>query len=125
MSRDILQYNGMGVLNNNKKGLIAEFYAIIYLFFSGHAILSWRYKTKYGEIDIIARKGKKSIFFEVKKRKRISALINVVLPHQQRRIKQTAQIYFRNNPQLQNYQRSFDVIFIYEVWRIKKVANCW
>ena len=46
-------------LNNSYyKGILTEYIAIIYLFFHGYTILKRRYKTKFGEVDIIASKNK-------------------------------------------------------------------
>ena len=49
-----------------KFGLIAEYISIIILFFKGYKILENRYKTKLGEVDIIASKASHIVFVEVK-----------------------------------------------------------
>jgi len=48
------------------KGLRAETLAAWYLRFKGYRILAMRYKTRVGEIDLIARRGRSLVFAEVK-----------------------------------------------------------
>jgi len=49
-------------------GRKAENYAAFYLRLKGYQILEKRFKTRQGEIDLIARKGGVLVFTEVKKR---------------------------------------------------------
>jgi len=52
--------------NHYTRGIWAEYYAAFVLIFKGYRILGLRYKTKVGEIDLVARKGNVTIFTEVK-----------------------------------------------------------
>lgn len=52
-----------------KTGQIGELYAVHYLLCAGYMILKQNYYTRYGEIDIIAKKNNKLFFIEVKTRK--------------------------------------------------------
>ena len=52
-----------------RQGLWAERLAEILLRLKGYRILDRRYRTKVGEIDLIARRGKRLAFVEVKRRK--------------------------------------------------------
>ena len=52
-----------------KKGDIGEEVAFSYLEKHGYKILERNYSTKFGEIDIIAKKGKTVVFVEVKTRR--------------------------------------------------------
>lgn len=54
--------------NNYKRGLIAETVAKLWLQLKGYCILERRYRNYYGEIDLIARKGKCLIAIEIKLR---------------------------------------------------------
>ena len=49
-------------------GILGENIACAELHRRGYAILSRRYRTKYGEIDIVARDGDVTVFVEVKAR---------------------------------------------------------
>ena len=50
-------------------GLFAETVAALLLRLKGYAIVARRYKTPVGEIDLVALKGKRLAFIEVKRRK--------------------------------------------------------
>jgi putative endonuclease len=52
-----------------KLGHFAEFLAVIFLFLKGYSILQRRYRSPFGEIDLIAKRGQTMIFCEVKARK--------------------------------------------------------
>ena len=80
-------------ISNYKKGLFAEYLAIIYLFFAGYRIIAHRYKTKFGEIDIIAQKGKDIIFVEVKTRQHIENAAEAVSKKSQKRIENAAKLW--------------------------------
>lgn len=77
----------MNKTNNQKqktyqRGLHAETVAVWFLRLKGYKILVRRYKTKVGEIDIIARRGNKIIFTEVKARPSIDiALESITRKH--------------------------------------------
>ena len=55
-------------LDNVKKGKIGEEIARRYLVLIGMKIICSNYKTKFGEIDIIAKVENKIVFIEVKSR---------------------------------------------------------
>ena len=52
----------------HRRGHSAEWRAVWRLRLAGFTILAQRYKTKLGEIDIVARRGNLLIFVEVKAR---------------------------------------------------------
>ena len=52
-----------------RHGLFAETVAALLLRLKGHRIVARRYKTPVGEIDLVALKGKRLAFIEVKRRK--------------------------------------------------------
>jgi putative endonuclease len=52
-----------------RHGLLAETIAALLLRLKGHRIIARRYKTPVGEIDLVALKGKRLAFVEVKQRK--------------------------------------------------------
>jgi hypothetical protein len=49
--------------------LFAETVAALLLRLKGHRVVAQRYKTPVGEIDLVALKGKRLAFIEVKRRK--------------------------------------------------------
>lgn len=98
------------MLNPYRFGLIAEIIVIISLKFRFYKIRAWRYKNKCGEIDIIATRGKKIIFFEVKARKNKVRIDDLISDSQIRRIHNSAEIFVAKNNQLQKYMWQFDFI---------------
>ena len=68
------------------RGHVSEYCAAASLLLKGYRILSMRYKSRSGEIDIIARKGDLVAFVEVKARRVTSDAVFAVDPGTQRRI---------------------------------------
>ena len=91
-------------------GYFAEKYAMILLWIKGYKILKHRYKSSFGEIDIIAKKKNFIIFIEVKARYKKINIENVLNPHQIQRIKKSAEDFIAKNRKLQNCSRRFDFI---------------
>ena len=56
-------------MNNRELGRKGEERAVVYLKKRGYYILAQNYHTRYGELDIVCRKGDKLIFVEVKTRR--------------------------------------------------------
>lgn len=98
------------------KGQLAEYLAAIYLMFKGYRIAHLRYKTKLGEIDIIARKGDLAIFVEVKARKDIQTGVDAVTYASQTRIKNASDLWLakQKNPHL--ISQRYDII-VMAPWR--------
>lgn len=106
-------------------GIAAERLVIWFLRLKGYSILSWRYKTYFGEIDLIAKKGKTIIFIEVKARKS-SELIEIVLrPKQVERIKKAAEFFIAKNPKFHNYDCRFDFVQVDKFFIPKHHKNFW
>jgi putative endonuclease len=93
-------------------GLSAETYAAWYLRLTGWRILKRRYKTKAGEIDLIAKKRKTVSFVEVKARKTRQAALEAVTPASQKRIVRAAKIFVAEHPKAGFFTLRFDVIVI-------------
>jgi putative endonuclease len=67
-------------------GLSAESRAAAYLIAKGHRILSRRFRTPVGEIDIVARRRGVLVFVEVKARESFDAAAEAIGPRQRGRI---------------------------------------
>lgn len=79
----------------------------------GYAVLARRYRTKHGEIDIVARDGETTVFVEVKARATAefgTAAEAVTRPKQRRLVSMAADYLTRN--QLTNLPCRFDVVAI-------------
>ena len=108
-------------------GYFAEKYSMIFLWIKGYKILKHRYKSSFGEIDIIAKKKNFIIFIEVKARYKKINIENVLNPHQIQRIKKSAEDFIAKNRKLQNCSRRFDFIevrpIIFIIFNIKHRIN--
>ncbi|MCV0425995.1 MAG: YraN family protein [Roseibium sp.] len=105
------------------QGLSAETWAAWYLRLTGWRILKHRYKTKVGEIDLIAKRRKTVAFVEVKARKSRRAALEAVTPASQKRISRAAKIFVAQHPKAGFYTLRFDVIVI-RPWALpERIAN--
>jgi putative endonuclease len=66
------------MLSSFEKGIRAEAAAGAFLRKNNYEIIANRYKTKYGEIDILAKKDQTYYIIEVKKRKNLTKAIESI-----------------------------------------------
>jgi putative endonuclease len=95
-----------------RSGHWAEAFAAIRLMLSGYRILARRYRTKFGEIDLVARRGRLIVFVEVKRRNDLQTGLESVTPLAQFRIRRAAELFLRRHPQLAELSLRFDLIVI-------------
>ena len=81
-----------------RTGLSAESRAAALLIAKGFRILSRRFRTPVGEIDIVARRRKLVVFVEVKARERIDDAAWSVTERQRARIVAAAEAWLAANP---------------------------
>jgi putative endonuclease len=91
-----------------KIGIDAEELAASYLIGKGYTILHRRYKTKYGEVDIIAESSNCLVFVEVKSKKH--DVEYAISDKQTQRVSDAASMYLAENPT--NKDCRFDAILI-------------
>ena len=93
-------------------GIIGEQCVADYLQQHGFTIIEQNYRTRQGEIDLIAQKDNLIAFVEVKTRsKQYFNLSQVILPAKQRSIIRTAQMYISRS-QLRDTIFRFDVALL-------------
>jgi len=99
-------------LNAYLKGLQGEEAAEDYLCKAGMACLDRRYRSPYGEIDLIMLDGEVLAFVEVKARNMstLYAAQMSVTPTKQRRIIQTALCFLSEHPEHTGRLMRFDII---------------
>jgi putative endonuclease len=93
-------------------GISAESKACVYLIAKGYRILARRFRTPYGEIDIVARRRGLLAFIEVKARATLDDAAWSVTPHQQQRIVAAAQAWLMAHPEHADFEMRFDVVLI-------------
>lgn len=111
--------------SNHARGLAAEATAQEYLKKRGFDVLETRYKTKYGEVDIIAVTGEILCFIEVKKRAKNADALASVSVSAQRRIENAALYFLSQNPEHINAAMRFDVVAISDDGHITHLDNAW
>ena len=91
---------------------VAAFLAGALLIAKGYRILARRYRTPYGEIDIVARRRNLLTFVEVKARASLDDAAYAVTPRQQQRIIDAASAWLMAHPEHASFDVRFDVILI-------------
>ena len=95
-----------------RTGLSAETRAAAYLMAKGYRILQKRFRTPYGEIDLVARRRHLVAFVEVKARASLDEAAYAVTPRQQQRIIAAAQAWLMAHPEHAEFDLRFDAILI-------------
>jgi len=87
-------------MSRYQEGLAGEDLAADYLQQLGFSIITRRYRSRAGEVDLIARQGQVVHFVEVKYRPkgRLGMGLKAVTPDKRRRLKLTARHYLANHP---------------------------
>lgn len=103
---------------NNKRaaaerlGKRAEWFAAFALVVKGYRIIARRYKTKAGEIDLIARKGELIAMVEVKARPSVQEAVDAVTYASQRRINNAADLWHAKQADATQLSIRFDIVAV-------------
>jgi len=95
-----------------RTGLSAESRAAAYLIAKGYRILAKRFRTPYGEIDLVARRRNLIAFVEVKARANLDDAAWAVTPRQQQRIINAAQAWLMAHPEHAEFEMRFDAMLV-------------
>lgn len=95
-----------------RTGLWAETKAAWFLRLKGWRILESRWQSGFGEVDIIAKRGRQIIFVEVKARGTFEQALNALTEHQWRRIESAADIYMARRKALAHCSWRFDAVCV-------------
>jgi putative endonuclease len=106
-----------------RRGLLAETLAALLLRLKGHRIIARRYKTPVGEIDLVALKGRRLAFIEVKRRKSFDDAAWTLPARQRRRILRAAQYWLSGHPGFAGLELAFDVVLAAPWAWPKYIAN--
>jgi len=108
-----------------RSGHSGEWMAALRLQLAGYSILARRYRTKLGEIDLVARRGGVLAFVEVKRRGDVTAGLEAVTPMARQRIRRAAELFLRRNPGLAELALRFDVIVITPFAWPRHIVDAW
>jgi len=100
----------------HRLGHSAEWRAVWRLRLAGYSILARRYKTKLGEIDIVARRGGILAFVEVKARGDFDSAAFALGGHQFGRVARAASLFVARHPHYANHSLRFDAVLVVGLW---------
>jgi putative endonuclease len=106
-----------------KLGISAESRAALFLIAKGYRIAARRWKTPFGEIDIVARRRHALVFVEVKARERIDDAAEAVTERTRRRIVGAAEPWLARHPDDAQRTISFDVMLVAPGKMPQHIAN--
>ncbi len=93
-------------------GKLSELAAEMVLRWKGYSILDRRFKTTGGEIDLIARRGGRVAFVEVKRRATIDDALDTLTPRLRRRVRYAAELWMQKYDEYGKLDVAFDVVLL-------------
>tara|TARA_B100002019_G_C21132994_1_gene529228 strand:- start:456 stop:821 length:366 start_codon:yes stop_codon:yes gene_type:complete len=116
----------MSKLTSYQSGIFAEYLAAVYLWCKGYKLLKWRYKSPFGEIDLLFKKADTLVCVEVKYRheSQDSALCAVSATNRNR-VTKTAKSYLSQIPAKNLSHIRFDIITLSWPFSIRHHKNAW
>jgi putative endonuclease len=105
--------------SSEKLGRLAEFIAAAFLMLKGYRILGRRVRSSFGEIDLIAVRGRRLAFVEVKYRDSLEAAENSITHAQADRIATAAEQWAWAHPAYRSHSFGLDAIYI-APWRLPR-----
>ncbi|WLS09970.1 YraN family protein [Shinella sumterensis] len=102
-----------------RRGHVSEYLAALYLLAKGYRIRAIRYRTKAGEIDIIARRGDLVVCVEVKARRDADSALFAVTGTAQRRIRAASEVWLARQPDAHRISLRYDIVAV-RPWRLPR-----
>ncbi|MDR0572233.1 MAG: YraN family protein [Rickettsiales bacterium] len=102
-----------------KLGLWGEAFLMFLLFLKGHKIVARRYKTKSGEIDLIAIKGNELVVYEEKSSRSMVPTSEIVRYRQKYRIENALRVFLSRNNKYIDYNISYCIFFYKNMFTYK------
>lgn len=99
-------------LRNHRRGHRGEWLAALALMVRGYRIVARRYRTKLGEIDLIARRGDLVLIVEVKVRPTLVEAMEAVARLSERRIEAAAGIWLSRQRDHGRLSLRFDLVAV-------------
>ncbi len=101
-----------GQHKRHARGALSELLAAGLLMLKGYRILDRRYRNRRGEIDIIAVRGRRLAFVEVKYRRTLTEAATSVTGCQASRIADSAEQWVWRNAIYRDYEIGLDVVLV-------------
>jgi putative endonuclease len=94
----------------HRQGHRSEWLAAVWLMLKGYQLLGFRLKTRAGEIDILARRGKTLAVVEVKRRATLEQALLAIGPDQYERLLAAGRAVLRQRPSLAGHLLRIDIV---------------
>jgi putative endonuclease len=95
-----------------RRGHRGEWLAALALMLKGYRIVARRYRTKLGEIDLIARRGDLVLIVEVKVRATLIEAMDAVARQSERRIEAATDLWLSRQPDHGRLSIRFDMVAV-------------
>lgn len=95
-----------------RRGHRGEWIAAAALMLKGYRIVERRYRTRLGEIDLIARRGDLVLIVEVKVRATLAQAIDAIARQSERRIEAAADLWLARQPDFSRLSVRFDMVAV-------------
>lgn len=95
---------------SRRQGHRSEWLAAAWLMLKGYQLLGFRLKTRSGEIDILARRGRVLAVVEVKRRATTEQALQALSAEQHDRLLSAGRAVLRQRPSLAGHQLRIDVV---------------
>jgi putative endonuclease len=95
-----------------RRGFVAEYKAALLLLLKGYRIVNLRFRTRAGEIDIIARKRDLVVFVEVKARRDEQIAIDAVSASTQMRIRAASNVWLSRQSDYARLSTRYDIVAV-------------
>lgn len=108
----LLRMSNTSRIDKHSLGRRGESLAQLYLTQKGYRVIATRYRTPYGEIDLIIQDDKTLVFVEVKTRHLKKAFSTALTPQQYKRAYQTAEYFLSTHQEFHLLETRFDAIMV-------------
>jgi putative endonuclease len=95
-----------------RRGHRGEWLAALALMVKGYRIVARRYRTKLGEIDLIARRGDLILVIEVKARPTLAEAMDAIGRESERRIEGAVDLWLARQPDYARLSIRFDLVAV-------------
>lgn len=99
-------------LGRYRRGHTSEIAAAAFLLMKGYRILARRHRTPFGELDLIAVRGRRLAFVEVKRRNTVEEGEASLTIRQRQRMQRAAEYWLGRHPRFQDRDICFDAILV-------------
>lgn len=95
-----------------RRGRLSELAAAMLLFLKGYRILARRHRSHLGEIDLIAVRGRRLAFVEVKRRPTLRAAESAKTRRQAQRMARAAEQWVWHHPAYRDHEIGLDALLL-------------